>query len=71
MATQEVLQQLNNISCGGRCAVGSGGAAVGSPRVLGIRACTSPSSGTASIFTTHWAVWECSAMSLRPANCRT
>lgn len=31
MATQEVLQQLNNISCGGRCAVGSGGAAVGVP----------------------------------------
>lgn len=31
LATQDVLHQLNNISCGGRCAVGSGGKSVGAP----------------------------------------
>ena len=50
-----VLQQLNNISCGGRCAVGSGGAAVGAPSVLGLgpaplycsSSTTSPAAGAA------------------------
>jgi hypothetical protein len=39
LATQDILQQLNNISCGGRCAVGSGGKSVGARSAPGGAAC--------------------------------
>ena len=38
LATQDILQQLNNISCGGRCAVGSGGKSVGARAAPGAAA---------------------------------